>query len=168
MFPDAHWIRIARHLREVGHADDLMVTGPSARALPSVDPSRPPPPCRSRRRPEWGCGRPASTVLTAKVRRDNSPPEAILRNGRGSSPSWPRTDLDPVAPASGRLAGDVAELSGTYNPEDCQPGTTQAQGLKPPLYGPGEVLGGLASRRRAGWTTCTNKGPGFGQGLIKR
>ena len=89
----------------------------------------------------------ASTVLAARVNRESSPPEAILRSGRGTSPGLGRKSISTrSAPISG---GEGASGSSQLARLDLdrEPGFQQAQWLEPRLDRPREVRGRLSVGR---------------------
>ena len=125
---------VAGHLGQVGHADDLVMASP-ARPGSCPGPSRAGRRrrCRSRRRPASARGRrPASTVLAASVTRDSSPPEAILRSGRGSSPGLAEKSISTRStPDSGGVGAVGSSPSSRASTSTVSRAPVQAEGLEP-------------------------------------
>ena len=140
----------------------------SASVLPRAAPSRPPTPVSisSRTRVATRSVQ-ASTVLAARVTRESSPPEAIFRSGRGTSPGLARKSISTrSAPTRGARSGRVvAQVAGLDL--DGEPCFLQAQRLEPRLDRPAEVLGRLPPRGRERGRGRLERLERLGQGCVQ-
>ena len=85
------WWRARRHLRRMGHGQDLQPLASRARRSPTAAAGRRRHRCRPRRRSRVGAEAAAdSTTFSARMKRDNSPPEATFIKGPGSVPGLVR------------------------------------------------------------------------------